>query len=146
MINSNSTLLGLIKDYIACSKYMCDLLCDYYGIESESILRARRIGEIPPKGSIEGRMSFEFHGGGCYFEFEKGTIDIDFGPNGRCDGFDRNRLFDFLMTSEVRSVQYQQYTEENQFMNSFELLIKNSLIICPNWYPNPTLYYLKESV
>src|SRR5688572_24530330 len=100
MRTKREDVLELIKEYIACSKYMCNALKKSYDTQGETLLRARRMNNIPKEGILEKGFKFNFHGGGCYFEFDNGTIDIDFGPEDRCDGFDSFRLYDFLMTSK----------------------------------------------
>ena len=96
MNQSEDELLKLIKDYIACSKYMYKILKDNFNTAGETILRARRTNIIPKEGVLSEGIHFNFHGGGCYFKFENGAIDIDFGPNDRCDGFDSQRLYEFF--------------------------------------------------
>jgi hypothetical protein len=144
MVDSRSFLLNLIMEYIACSKFMCGLLLENYNTDGETLLRARRINLIPQLGEIEGGVKFNFHGGGCFFEFDNGTIDIDFGPAGRCDGFDEFRLYDFL--KNTKSHMYKELLNEEVFKSQFQILIKEKIIVAPEWYPNPHLYYLAESV
>lgn len=67
-------------------------------------LQANHHAEIRPWGVvIDGRRaksgclsatggSFRPHGIGCAFDFDGWTIDVDYGPDGRCDGFDAWRL------------------------------------------------------
>jgi hypothetical protein len=139
-------LVRLINDYISCAKYMCNAVRDEYAIGNHLLLGAYREKKIPKEGKLAGEISFNFHGGGCYFEFDIGTIDIDFGPDGRCDGFDQYRVYDFLKTSEVRSMHYRELILEEDFKDAFEGLIQRKIISSPGWYPNPGLYYLKENI
>ncbi|MDA3613487.1 DUF6896 domain-containing protein [Polluticaenibacter yanchengensis] len=131
-------LIELIKNYIACSKYWCRLLKDNFGIHDKTTLRARRMNLIPSKGALE-ELTFSFHGGGCYFEFEGGAIDVDFGPDDRHDGFDSQRLFDFIKSSKK---DYSSFLSQEDIEKYLNLLFENKVIIKPNWYPNPHLYYL----
>lgn len=132
-------ILGLIKDYIACATYMCKLLKDNYTID-ETLLRSRRMNLIPKKGKLADGVYFNFHGGGCYFEFENGNIDIDFGPNDRCDGFDYYRLFDFL--EQTKRDNYKALHDKEVFKKEFDKLISIGQIIKPEWQPNTHLFYL----
>jgi hypothetical protein len=142
--NKTSEILTLIKEYIDCSKYICGSLKDSYDTKGETLLRARRLNIIPKEGITKDGFSFAFHGGGCYFEFENGSIDIDFGPNDRCDGFDAYRLWQFLSASKINSI-IQPITEIEVQECLNELLTKKE-IIQPGIFPNPNLYYLNNSI
>lgn len=141
MNNLIEATLRLIRDYISCSEYMCSILRDEYPAK-ESLLRARRINIIPKTGELPGKVFFNFHGGGCYFEFENGSIDLDFGPDDRCDGFDYYRLKNYL--SETRKVDYKELHNSEILKREFENLILNGEIVNSKWLPNPHLFYLKE--
>jgi hypothetical protein len=141
MIDKITTeVLLLIKQYISCSKYMCDALRDTYNIKEETLLGARRMSLLPKEGMLEEGFTYSFHGGGCYFEFENGTIDVEFGPNGRCDGFDAYRLHDFLITSKKNEYKYISSSKEIQ--EAIDHLFKYKKIIQLKQYPNDNLYYL----
>ena len=47
---------------------------------------------IPRVGELPSGRTYSFHGIGCRFEKDDITVDMDFGPNGRIDGFDAWRL------------------------------------------------------
>lgn len=141
MYHSEEELLKLIKDYIACSTYMCKILKEDFNTNGETILRARRINIIPKEGVLSEGIYFNFHGGGCYFKFDNSAIDIDFGPNDRCDGFDGQRLFEFLESS--KKVYFLSKADINQYIDK---LLEKNIIINPGWYPNPQLFYLNESL
>jgi hypothetical protein len=61
----------------------------------ENLLHAWRNGQIPTSGELPGDVRYRFHGCGCEFSSQSGTVDLDFGPDGRCDGFDAWRVFQF---------------------------------------------------
>ncbi len=142
--SKRTVIMQLIKEYIACAKYMCKVLKEAYDTKGETLLRARRINIIPKEGILEDGFSFSFHGGGCYFEFENGAIDIDFGPNDRCDGFDAYRLYQFLITSKAN--QNIQLIAESEIQKCLNELLMESIIIQPGDFPNPSLYYLDVAV
>ena len=121
---------------------MCSLLGEAYDIKGESFLRARREDLIPKEGLLSEGCKFSFHGGGCYFEFENGTIDIDFGPDNRCDGFDSFRLFDFLKTS--KSEKYAHLNSEAIIKEELDKLLKEKIIIELKTYPNPHLFFVSS--
>jgi hypothetical protein len=137
-------LFRLIKRYITCANYLCNVLKDEFQINDESLLDAYRQKKIKKEGKLlDFNITFSFHGGGCYFEFEGGTIDIDFGPNGRCDGFDSFRLFDFVETNKLlESKVFDPYILEQELKKLYE----EGIILRPRLYPNPDLYYLNENV
>ncbi|MDL2275966.1 hypothetical protein LJC22_07565 [Desulfosarcina sp. OttesenSCG-928-G10] len=85
-------LLLLINDYLFQSKRAVSFLKDNFG--KINLLRSVRKGEIPKDGMIK-TIEYSFHGVGCIVFFDDCFIDFDFGPNGRFDGFDAWRLFDF---------------------------------------------------
>jgi len=141
---SKQNVLNLIKDYISCSQYMCGCLKEYYNITGTTLLAARRNPELIPKeGRLPDGIYFKFHGGGCFFEFENGEIDVDFGPDDRCDGFDFYRLKDFLLYTK-KSV-YEELINEAVLKVEFENLIRNHVIYNPKWHPGTDLYYLTGS-
>ena len=102
-------------------------------------MRAPRIKIIPKEGVLEEVLSFSYHGGGCYFEFENGTIDIDFGLFDRCDDFDAFRLYEFLTTSKTN--QNIQLITEAEIKNCLNELLAEKIIIQPGEFPNPYLFY-----
>ena len=120
---------------------MCSLLKDNFDVQGEKLLRLWKLNLIPKEGSIANEIKYNFHGGGCYFEFENGTIDIDFGPDGRCDGVDPYKLYDFLETTNHK--RHVDLLDKRRFFDLFNQLIEKKYIVCPGWYPNPSLYYLK---
>lgn len=141
--SKGTMIMQLIKEYIACAKYMCKVLKETYDTKGETLLRARRINIIPKEGVLEDGFSFSFHGGGCYFEFENGTIDIDFGPNDRCDGFDAFRLYHFLSTSKMN--QNIRLITESEIQKCLDELLIEKKIVRPGDFPNPNLYYLNDA-
>ena len=136
-------VLRLISDYIACAEYMCHVLRDDY-LLSESLLRARRTNVIPKKGKLSEGGHFDFHGGGCFFKFDSGSIDIDFGPNDRCDGFDYYRLHDFLI--DTKKYNYKELHYGDVLKKEFDKLILEGKIVNPHWQPNSHLFYLRERI
>lgn len=142
MDTQQNEILQLIKDYVSCSKYMCKILKESYDTKGATLLRARRINIIPKEGILAEGYLFSFHGGGCYFKFEGGSIDIDFGPNDRCDGFDSQRLYEFLKSSQ--SNKKNSMIDEVSISRMFKYLLEKKIIINPGWYPNPHLFYLNE--
>ncbi len=144
MSNKIEDIIQLINKYISCSKYMCLLLKESFEIGEATLLTAQKLKLIPKEGLLEEKVSYSFHGGGCYFEFENGTIDVDFGPADRCDGLDMHKLYNFLTDSNVSVCK--ELFDKNRFIESFNQLISDGYIVCPGWFPNPDLFYLKTSL
>src|ERR1043165_4077493 len=56
-------------------------------------LTAWRRGRLKRSGRLkEPKGRYSFHGSGCRFIIADRTVDVDFGPGGRYDGFDSWRL------------------------------------------------------
>ena len=125
---------------------MCKILRDAYDINDETILRARRRNIIPKEGILSDGYEFSFHGGGCYFKFDGGSIDVDFGPNDRCDGFDAQRLYEFLKSLQNNGQNEKVIKSSAMINEGFALLLKDKIIKKPSWYPNPHLYYLEDNI
>ena len=128
----------LIEEYLVCAKYSCSLLKQLYSGQ-ETFLRAKVLKLIPKEGFIE-NVFYKFHGSGCYFEYANNHIDIDFGPNDRCDGFDLFRLKDFFSTIMDRK-KYATLMEDAKFEQQFEDLVKANIIHNPKSEPSPHLYF-----
>ena len=95
-------MLRLITEHIRLAQYCCEIMRTKIP-DTYSLLEAYRQKVIPKSGIIE-NLKYYFHGAGCYFELNDGTeLNIDFGPNNRCDGFDLYRLSFFLKHSLVIS-------------------------------------------
>lgn len=134
-------MLELIKEYLSCAKYSCELLKDTYP-SNESLLRAKVLGIIPKDGIIND-VYYRFHGRGCIFKYSNDEIDVDFGPGGRYDGFDMHRLKKFLKFREDR---FKDLLNDTTFNSQFNILIKEKIIYkLPN-YLDDHLYYLDKSV
>lgn len=130
----------LINEYIACAKYYCQALIDAYAL-NKPLLLAKNLKLIPKEGHIE-NAHYYFHGRGCLFQFDNGEIDVDFGPEGRYDGFDKHRLISFL---EYRKKIYNELTEK-EFNRQFDNLINEKQIIKHPLEVDDHLYYLTSKL
>ena len=84
----------------------------------QELLNAWRRQVIPMHGQTEDGWHYCFHGVGCRFEVDGRCIDVDFGPEGRCDGFDGWRLF---ICSENEAPGYQfSHQDLNQALQTLE--------------------------
>ena len=133
----------LIEEYIACAKYSCSLLKQVYN-GPENFLRAKVLKLIPKEGFIENTY-FKFHGSGCYFEYPNNHIDIDFGFDNRCDGFDIFRLKDFFFSITDKTKYNTLIIGDKKFEQQFEELVKANIIYNPKLEPSPHLYYFTDT-
>jgi hypothetical protein len=133
----------LIDEYLDCAKYSCLLLKQVYS-GKETFLRAKVLKLIPKEGVIE-NVFYQFHGTGCYFEYTTNHIDIDFGPNNRCDGFDLFRLKDFFSTI-IDKRKYVTLMEDANFIQQFEELLKAEIIYNPKSEPSPHLFFRTDKL
>lgn len=90
---SDAKLLArrLATQYVGDASEMVKALRSQY--VCEHLLQAQKDGRIPRQGILPGEFRFEFHGVGCLFETPARKLDLDFGPECRCDGFDAWRLY-----------------------------------------------------
>jgi hypothetical protein len=131
----------LIIDYLNCARYFCDELKSAFNLNVISP-RARVLNLLPKEGVVNG-VSYNFHGVGCYFEFDGGHIDIDFGPDGRCDGFDEFRLNDYLNSLNVDMRSKYKIADTHEFNKQFKKLIGLKIIWNPKLPPSEHLYYIR---
>lgn len=110
------------------------------GFDRDDLLTARRRGEIPKSGVISG-IEFSFHGVGCLGTVDGVEVDFDFGPNGRSDGFDAWRLWNF---AKQKPTTYPQFQQREDVETALEMLAHSGDIDCPRTSPSPHLWYLRS--
>jgi len=140
MALSISTIRRWALEYIGEAKTMVDQLRLSHPFQD--LLRAWRSGEVPRTGDLPGDVHYEFHGSGCIFQSPKRTVDLDFGPQGRCDGFDAWRLFQYAKAN---------YGEDAvpclaDFTEGVVELEKCGEVRKPGWNPSPHLFYFSSSL
>jgi hypothetical protein len=90
MIAGMHDIRSLIRAYnAAAAEAIADLRNEYPAFTDALSLRA---AGIPRDGVLASGRVFSFHGIGCRFEKNGMSLDVDFGPHGRSDGFDAWRL------------------------------------------------------
>jgi hypothetical protein len=119
-------LRSLILDYQARVADACRLISERLGLTINNPFGWRQNG-ISPKGWLDDAqtIAYRFHGIGCCVTFGKVTVDFDFGPEGRFDGFDAWRLS--LFAKSVR--QYSAFTEHDPLHAELKTLHSNEEII-----------------
>ncbi len=128
--------IDLIKSYIETSRSFVEKAQRKFG--QYDLLRGWRSGAIPQEGILIDGETFRFHGVGCEFTSSVVTIDIDFGPDGRCDGFDAIHLWRF---SREGFPSTENWTIE-KVSAELERLKATGEVICPGWNPTPHFCYL----
>jgi hypothetical protein len=104
----------------------------------DDLLVGHRAGRIARRGRLEyPRGLFAFHGVGCRFEIAGRTVDVDFGPDGRHDGFDAWRLGLYAASA----FEWQDLSPDRIAAGLAELET-SGLIHRPGWEPSTHLYYL----
>lgn len=86
-------IIPLIQRYLAAVESSSGRLREQFGVQN--LVEGRRSGRIPREGKLEGGGEFSFHGVGCRIDDRAASVDFDFGPGGRTDGFDAWRLHVF---------------------------------------------------
>jgi hypothetical protein len=101
MGNVETSIDRLIDQYTETAAEVVSELREYSG--HRDLLRAWVSRVLPQDGTTTSGLKFFFHGCGCYFERGTMKIDVDFGPEGRCDGFDAWRLSLFAKENALGS-------------------------------------------
>jgi len=127
----------LIRGYQSAVQILVAALRNTYG--QEDLLAARRDGAIPPRAAIGG-VEFAFHGVGCRGTVAGIEVDFDFGPDGRTDGFDAWRLWDFARQSPEK---YPRFQRREDLEVALHALAAAGEIRCTRSAPSPHLWYLK---
>ena len=131
-------VLQLIADY----RRAASMAVNGLKLQSDAadLLRAWRAGELPKSGPLKSpKGRYTFHGVGCRFQIARRIIDVDFGPNGRHDGFDSPRLSLYAESS----FEWNDFTPERIEEGLLDLEAAG-LIVKPESEPSPHLYYLRR--
>ena len=90
---SEQDIQTLINDYLEAVENSLKLF--ELKIGSRELLKLWRDKKIPQRGKLTEEISYQLHGNGCMLEYPNTCIDFDFSPDGRTDGFDAWRLYNF---------------------------------------------------
>src|SRR5205807_2697053 len=91
---AQSMMLVLIHQYQSAASKAVDGL--KASTKARDLLTEWRAGRIAQRGQLQNPKGwYQFHGVGCRFETGGLIVDVDFGPEGRHDGFDGWRLWQF---------------------------------------------------
>ena len=129
-------VLQLVLDYRRAVDVAVSALRHQAG--TDDLWSAIRSGTLAKRGRlIAPRGRYTFHGAGCCFEIARRTVDVDFGPDGRHDGFDAWRLGLYAETAFEW-----QHLPADQITAGLAELQSDGLVHEPKWMPSPHLLYL----
>lgn len=136
-----SNILELIKDYQETVKLGVEAMQKEFN--TRKLLRGWRTKDIPKEGILSTGAEYDFHGIGCFIIINNITVNFDFGPEDRFDGFDLWRLSTFV---DEKPEVYQFFLENDGLLEiQFQKLVNDGVIVKPNWEYSD-LYYLSEQL
>lgn len=138
-MNDSEQILMLISSYIDAVRRTVGAL--RRELAQEDLLQAVNTGVIPREGTLSDGASYSFHGTGCSVEDDAMAMDFDFGPEGRCDGFDAWRLWHFALERPDLAV----FHDRAVIDRALARLSDEGMIECLGSPPSPHLFYLCKS-
>jgi hypothetical protein len=133
-------ILNLINDYQYTVKVGVEAMQKQFN--TRHLLKGWKSGVIPKSGVLVSGIEYDFHGVGCFLIIDNVTVNFDFGPDDRYDGFDLWRLGCFV---NEKPELYKIYFENEALLeDDFQELIRRHIIVKPNWFPGSTLCYFTE--
>jgi hypothetical protein len=102
---------GFIRNYQRAVRESIQELCAVYPAFDRREFARSPEPTIPHAGTLPSGRTFSFHGFGCYFQCGQVVVDVDFGPDGRIDGFDAWRLSLFAKSLNVADVDHKRLKE-----------------------------------
>jgi len=115
MINKDLELL--IFDFLGAVETSLQLLEDKFG--SRSLQQLWHEKKIAQRGKVLNGVSYQLHGSGCMIEYPDYCVDFDFGPNGRTDGFDAWRLYNYACELPEKHAKYTNLTIVESELNQY---------------------------
>lgn len=135
-------ILALINDYQDTVRFGVEEMQKKFN--TRQLLRAWKSNAIPQHGILNSGTEYDFHGVGCFLTINNITVNFDFGPDDRYDGFDLWRLGCFV---DERPELYKEYFEnKNLLEKDFQSLVENHVIIQPRRFPGTSLYYFTKII
>ena len=133
--------VALIGEYRAKILEAAALFRRYKGVDSGSLMFWRRAG-LPIRGFLDsGRtVGYYFHGNGCRVSLPGWEVDWDFGHDGRLDGFDAWRLWQFAKDG---TDQFPEFERKETLEDVFREALARGVIHRPFKHLRDDLYYLR---
>jgi hypothetical protein len=133
-------VLELIADYQRAARALVKGLRQL--AHTDDLLSGWNGGRIAENGRMElPKARYRFHGVGCRFEIGGRIVDVDFGPDGRHDGFDAWRLIQY-----ANSAFEWQGVDQDQIESALGRLKESGAVRAPRWQPSQHLLYLSEDI
>ena len=139
-MNPDYALVTLIRCYLRAAESACTRLRAAHGVRD--LLAAVCAGKIPREGVLDEHTSFRFHGVGFEFRCRGVGVEVDLGPDGRCDGFDAWRLSLFAEQSPELARSWPLARVEA----GLEALLNAGVVHEPKWSPSPHLLYFVDGM
>ncbi len=118
-------ILELINDYQNTVKSGVEELQKEFN--TKHLLKGWKTKIIPKNGVLESGAEYDFHGVGCFITINNITVNFDFGPDDRYDGFDLWRLGSFV---NEKPELYKRFFENKDLLEeSFQRLVENHIIV-----------------
>lgn len=130
-----SSLAALIDEYLAAVRRCVSALRRELG--TNDLLRGVVSGSHPRSGQLADGTRYFFHGVGCEFEGPDLSVDVDFGPEGRMDGFDAWRLCQFANEVDAAA----ELRDPGAVEAALRRMEEAGIVARPNLAPSPHLYY-----
>jgi hypothetical protein len=139
-MNPENKLLDVARRYVAAVESLTALLREQLGVTD--LLGAVNASKIPREGKLADGAEYSFHGVGCLVDDGKVSVDFDFGPNGRSDGFDAWRLKNF-----ADQVAPDSGFDRLESMEAALSELERQGVVCnPRWPPSKHLYYFTDAL
>jgi hypothetical protein len=135
-------MLELINDYQETVRFGVEEMQKQFN--TRQLLKDWRSGIISKSGMLVSGTEYDFHGVGCFLTINNITVNFDFGPDDRYDGFDLWRLGCFV---DEKPEIYKSYFENKASLETdFQMLIEKHIIVEPKWFPGSSLYYFSDAI
>lgn len=135
--------LELIEEYQRRVREAASLFQRFKAIDPGELMYWRQTG-LPQIGFLdpEFRIKYCFHGIGCRVDLPSGTVDWDFGHDGRLDGFDAWRLWLFAVSMKGH---FPRFAEKEVLDKAFREAVSLGIIHKPYCNLQDGLYYLRTT-
>jgi len=135
----DNRIYSIINGYLEKVRLSTSILRQYF--ECHDLLMAYKSHEIPANGIIDGKYKFFFHGVGCRIEYTEWTVDFDFQFEGRTEGFDSWRLWEYVQSCKEK---YPGIESLEMIEKDISTLANSGLIKKTEQPPSPHLYVFSK--
>jgi hypothetical protein len=129
-------LLHLIREYQKRTREACELLRSHLHLDNPMLWRA---SDIPQVGDLGEGARYAFHGTGVSVTTSSGSINFDFGHDGRAVGFSPWKLAD--VAQQLGGV-YLRFSQWQKLKEDLDLAVAEGWVHRPFLEQQDDLYYL----